>query len=366
MSDDRYRIDSHKLMFHPHRVAQLLDSRETWEKAKSVYPLYLEIAPIGACNHRCTFCAVDYIGYQAKRLDAALMSDRLGEMGRLGIKSVMFAGEGEPLLHKGISDLVEAAARGGIDVSFTTNATVFPEGFVERSLPLTSWLKASINAGTAETYAQIHRTKERDFYQALENLKVAAEFKRSRGLKCTLGVQALLLPENAAEMETLGKICRDDIGLDYLVVKPYSQHLFSLTKTYEGIDYHPLEGLEESLEALNRPGFSLIFRGHAMRKYMTEERYDRCYATPFLWGYAMADGTVSTCSAYLKDPRFEIGNLNETGFQEIWEGERRHANWELVMRHLDIHDCRRNCRMDEVNRYLHQLIRAPVPHVNFI
>ena len=47
---DPYRIDSHKLMYHPDRIAQWQTAGDEWEKAKSVYPLYVEIAPAGACN----------------------------------------------------------------------------------------------------------------------------------------------------------------------------------------------------------------------------------------------------------------------------------------------------------------------------
>lgn len=365
---DQYAIDSHKLIYHPQRVSQFLEAGDEWSRAKSIYPLYVEMTPVGACNHRCTFCAVDYIGYQPVRLSLEVAKRTLADMGRLGVKSVMFAGEGEPMLHKEIDQMVVAAAEAGIDTAMTTNASVVSDAFIENALPLMSWIKVSINAGTADTYAKIHGTKAADFDRVVHNLKRLVAARREHGYTCTLGAQILLLPENAHEIEGLARLCRDEIGLDYLVVKPYSQHVASLTQQYKTIDYQSFIDLDVHLAVLNTAEFSVIYRRNTMAKHFQGEtgRYRRCHATPHFWAYIMATGAVYGCSAYLLDRRFEYGNINELDFQSIWEGSRREQNWHFVRKELDIHECRVNCRMDEVNRYLDKLVTHSVPHVNFI
>ena len=124
--------------------------------------------------------------------------------------------------------------------------------------------------------------------------------------------------------------------------------------------------LGEELKKYETDTFNVIFRAHTMKKYNEPHAYKKCNATPFVWGYIMANGIVSSCSAYLLDERFELGNINEESFEAIWTGEKRKRNFEFVTNELDISECRKNCRMDEVNRYLNRVIDDRPIHVNFI
>lgn len=362
---DKYSIDSHKLILHPTRVSQWYEAKDDWDKLKKVYPIYVEISPYGGCNHRCTFCALDYMGYENIGLEFKTLKNTLSNMAKNGVKSVMFAGEGEPLLFKNLDLIVEHCTTVGIDTSLTTNFVPLNKKNIERCIENCSWIKVSLNAGTAKTYANIHQTKEKDFVRVMENLKYALEYKRKHNLKCTVGVQTLLLPENKDEIELLAQQCKD-MGVDYLVVKPYSQHLFSQTDQYANIDYSKMIYLGENLKKFNDDNFYIVFRANTMQKYVEKKQpYNKCHSTPFFWGYIAADGKVFGCSAYLGDDKFCYGNIYDNSFEEIWESDKRKKSYEYIKNELDIKNCRVNCRMDEVNRYLWKL-KNPNSHVNFI
>lgn len=368
---DQYDIDSHKLAYHPREVAKLLDAENDVSKLLDIYPIYVEVSPVGACNHRCSFCAVDYIGYvTANKLDVDTMFSVLDEMGDNGVKSIMFAGEGEPLVHNKINEIVEKTKSVGIDISFTTNAVAMTDKFIEKSLKYISWVKVSFNAGTAENYAKVHGTKEKDFNTVIQNMKKAVAYRNKYNLDCVIGAQSVLLPENADDMYNLALILRDEIGADYFVVKPFSQEPNSINRQYEDINYQSksLRELESKINDLEREGFKVNFRSKTMDLYHEDQsdRYTTCYSTPVYMGYLMADGSVYGCKDHLLEPEFCYGNINKNTFNEIWKGNVRRKGLDYVLNSLDVSKCRVNCRMDKVNRYLFDLKENKKKHVNFI
>ena len=151
-----------------------------------------------------------------------------------------------------------------------------------------------------------------------------------------------------------------DAGADYAVLKPYSQHRFSHTREYDGASLDPWAGID--LAQYETETFKVHYR--PLTAATKAIPYQRCHATPFFWAYVMATGDVYSCSAYLGDERFKLGNINEQSFEAIWHGEKRRRHIDYVRDHLDIKECRVNCRMDKVNRYLDGFDTQP--HRSFI
>jgi len=138
-------VDSHKLMYHPDRVIH-------WQKFNDCFPIYVEIGLTNACNHKCIFCALDYLENGAKFIDTSVMISTLKNMAEHGVKSIMFAGEGESTLHKDIGLFVQKAKQLGMDISITTNGVPLTPEKIQQCLPHLSWIRFSVDSGTPENY----------------------------------------------------------------------------------------------------------------------------------------------------------------------------------------------------------------------
>ena len=351
---ENIRMDSHKLIYHPDVVAR-------WLKGENIYPIEIEISPSGACNHRCVFCAVDYIGYQPDFLDRDTILRDIRQMGKKGLKSVICSGEGEPLLNKDMPDIANGIKDAGVDVAMSTNGALFTAEKVRECLGAFTWVRYSVASMEEKSYDKIQRGKQGDLNRVKENLAEAVRVKKNRGYKTTLGVQCLLLPDNMEQLPDMARQLRE-IGVDYLTIKPYSQHLHS-ENTFQ-IDYNAMLELEQEIKQYATEDFVIYFRANAMKKMHQQKCYDVCHGLPFMT-HIDAKGNVWPCVAHIGTKEFCYGNVYESTFEEIWEGNRRKEIIEKL-NSLDINKvCREACRLDEINKYLNEL-KHPGGHVNFI
>lgn len=370
-------IESAKVRYHPAWIRR-------WSKDPfSVPPVYLELSPAGACNHRCTFCAPSMLGYHTNYLDAGMLAERFAEMAdlreadpdNLGVKSIQFAGEGEPLLHPKLGAIYQSARQAGIDVAMLTNAVPLTEKRAYEIMPHANiYIQVSVNAGRSETYAAIHQTDPKDWDRLWKNLGAAVRIKQELGSSCELGVNLMVLtkralkgtvviPANWLEVELLTKRARDT-GLDYVSVKPYSQHPYSPESMalYGDMDYAPMmEEIVSTGEMLKdryeTEKFQVVFRFSRFSEYQQADRgYNRCMVTPTLWSYVQSDGVWISCPAHWTNADFHLGNVNRQTVKEIWFGDVRRSHLKF-MGDFDVSVCRKGCHPDKENRFLIQFMR---------
>lgn len=352
---DRIRMDTHKLIFHPERVA-------AWMKGENIYPIEMEVGLTNACNHRCIFCALDYTGYHPDMINTQMLLDNLEELSKRGLKSVVYAGEGEPLIHKDAPEILIKTKQMGIDAAISTNGVLFSPEIAKECLKTLTWMRFSTAAIREDTYNQIHCAKQGDLKKVLTNMQEAVSVKKNQKLGTTIGVQMLLLPENKNQAVEMARELRK-IGVDYFTIKPFSQHPQS--RQLLQVDYNQeMMDIEKQVKELENENFKVYFRTHAMEMLKCKREYKQCLALPFMV-YLDAKGNLWPCIVFMGKEGFSYGNLNEEPFVQIWEGKNREKLTEFFMK-MDLESsCREICRLDEMNKYLNEL-KHPGSHVNFI
>jgi radical SAM protein with 4Fe4S-binding SPASM domain len=299
------------------------------------------------------------VNKSADSIDADSAKRIVAELAALGNKSIMFCGNGEPLLNPAAADIIAFASQ-QTSASVTTNGLPLSGGNL-RLIDGLEWIRFSVNGGDRDDYAAVHGAAPEMFDRVMKNIAEAVERKRKLGLAVVVGVQFVLLEENAGTAVELARRLKD-IGVDYFSVKPYSQH--PLSENRRTIDYKHFAGFEEQFASLEDDSFKIIYRSGSMEKLGAKKPYGKCYGAHFL-SFISANGDVWECNVFVGDRRFFIGNARQESMQDIWTGSRRKVVLAFIENELNLDECRDACRMDECNKYLWRL-KHPLAHDNFI
>ncbi|MCE1225271.1 MAG: radical SAM protein [Geobacteraceae bacterium] len=327
------------------------------------FPLYIEVSPVGSCNHRCVFCAYDYIGYPNRKLETVRMLELIDELAECGLRSMLFAGEGEPLLHPDIVPFVARAKEKGIDVGLFTNGQLLDAQMAEQLLPLLTFVRFSFNGGGRENYAAVHSVKADVHDKVVNNITKAVELRNSNRWAVDIGSQFVLLPENIAFLETATEILKC-CGVDYLCIKPFMQRV---SQTYQLNNQFQLQEIDATLAKAERRSdstFSVLARRNTFQNY-GKRSYDHCFGTSFITVLNSA-GVISSCLPYWELEDFAYGSIYLHSFREIWNSEKRIKIKDFLENRIDVHACPASCRPDATNSFLCDIRHPQVKHINFI
>jgi len=297
-------------------------------------------------------------------LSFSKMQSRIEEMAKLGVKSLIFSGEGEPLLNPEIDKFFECSRSNKIDMALITNGISLTDKLMKSITKNVTWVRFSVNGGDSLNYSKIHNVTESTFQRVINNIIKLIDYRNRVSSDLVIGSQIILLEENYRTVGELAIILRE-IGVDYLTVKPYLP-LYNKRIDFDQYKRHNAKYLEhvEQYSFLNDASFSFKIRLHSFDK-LANRHYLRCLGNPF-YCEVKSNGDLMVCGVHISSDKFKYGNLYESSFRKIWDGSLRKKIKRYLEEELDIRKtCMPNCRLDEVNRFLYDL-KNPPEHLNFI
>lgn len=347
-------LDSHKINYHVREIADMFDG-----KLKA--PIYVEISPTGICNHKCLFCHYNYLGHEGK-FKKGKMLELVRELADIGVKALVFAGNGEPTLHVDTIKAIQLAKSLGLDVALSTNGALLKEEHFEVLASCLTWIRFSFNAGSAENYAYIHQTKSDDFDKVVENIKKLKSKKDELKSKITIGTQFVLIPENKDFALQHGKMLKS-LGVDYFSVKHFYNHSRNEFEVVENIEEEFINNLSKEASKLCDDNFSFIVRSTAN---LTSKRiYNKCYGLEFIV-FIDENGDVFSCFSHQYDKKTIMGNIFKDSFEDIWKSVQKQESLDYINGCIDKNSCQPNCRHHQINNYLWTLKNPSIEHINFI
>jgi MoaA/NifB/PqqE/SkfB family radical SAM enzyme len=357
---DKYLMDGHKLMWHLDRVT-------AWLQGERVPPVHIDVGLSKGCNIKCEYCFGVLQGNFFKKGSEVYFPREpllryVKDAGEIGVRSMAFVGEAEPLMNPNVYDAIIEGKKAGVDVALGSNGILYDTGKKgEEALEHLSWFRFNISAASDEAYRRVHRSK--DFDIAVEKIRFCVETKRKKGLGVTVGLQMVLTPKNIDQAVPLAKLGRQ-LGVDYLVIKQCSDTVENALGVYKKLeDYEDFEDILKEAEAQSDGNYNAIVKwGKVMNK--GERTYEKCLGVPFLL-YSSGDGRLYPCGMFFdyKEEEYRMGDLVEQSFKEIYESDRY---WNVVdkVKEIDVKECYSNCRTHCINEFLWQATHPP-EHVNF-
>lgn len=346
------QLNGTKIMHHVRAL-------QAWRQGDNPYPIQVEISPTNRCNHKCVFCAYDHIPRAKPRyLDMAQLERALKELWGLGTKALFYSGEGEPLLHKGLPDIVEKAAGLGFSQALNTNGVLMRGQRLERILPALDWIRISVNAATPDVYKSVHRCHPSDHNRVLANIAAMADLSARQGLPVTIGVQMVYMGQPTDGLYEMVHQLRE-VGAAYFSLKRFNQHPLIPLRDFTV----PVEQFQ-ALSNLATKNFQVTLRSN-IDIDTAKRRYTHCYGMDF-YAEIISNGEVYSCGPHLQNPVFCYGNIADSTFRELWSPENRAALHRRIHALGPLDDiCMPHCRIHAINNFLWSL-RHPPSHVNFI
>lgn len=310
------------------KVAWLPDRLRDLREDGRCVPAQIQLILSDLCNHNCSFCAYRWEGYDSnqlfgeatesgvnnnpnRKMPTEKAKEILQDAADMGVLAIQFTGGGEPTVHPDHIEIFRFALDLGLKCGLVTNGCRLREGWDE-VLPRFEWIRISVDAGTADTYAKIREVKPSAYTKMLANMQFLSE----KAVDTAVSASYIITRENHEELEkaTENVLLSGAESIRFGAVFNPDDEAY-----YDGID---LDAIRHQIARCSeiygdRIGVIDMF-DQRVQDSGGRPNYSRCWYQ-HLNPYIGADLNVYRCCNTAYNHRGQIANLSTMGFRQAWK-----------------------------------------------
>lgn len=262
-----------------------------WAEARDLAPVEVYAQIARRCNLRCAMCGHEVWKSNSGFMEAELFDRVLAECAANGVKKLhILSGQGEPLLHPQVFEMLEKAVAQGLEVGIVTNGTPLTPERCERLAGLgLAYIQFSFAGWDKESYESTYVGAK--FERVIENLRRMSDL--TRGSKTNFMIKAVCSGDNWTEVRDRTRAFLAAHGVDRVFTV--------IANNFGGNVQHGTFYEQHGVWSL---------------KALTHQRRMPCRV--FLKAVGVfCDGTVTACGCYDSNAELKIGHILEQPLAEI-------------------------------------------------
>lgn len=287
------------------------------------YPAFISIEPTTSCNLKCPQCFTTHISYTRPKgnISSETFETIIHQTSYHAFYLNLYF-QGEPFLHKNLTELIKHAKNQGFYVVVSTNAHFLDTETIKKITGAgLDRIIVSLDGSDEETYLQYR--KNGDFNQVIEGIKRLSDFKKKNGLSHPfIELQFLIHRKNQSQTEDIKKLGKK-LGVQKISIKT-----FQIIDTENAIEWIPEKKSRYTLDGN---------RGIRLKKKLKNSCWRMWSSCVFTW-----DGKLIPC-CFDKNASYAFGNIQHENVLEIWESPKYNAFRQKILNTRSEIDICNNC-----------------------
>ncbi len=304
-------------------------------------PIHVRLEPTESCNFKCSFCwwhaddrranfsNFDFTG--TRRLNLDRMLRLIDELAEIGTSAVSFTGAGDPMVFPGMDKILRKIQECELKFAMTSNLAMPLGDEVIRELAHASWIRWSMNGGSADTYREVNNPKGRTgdgaYQRACDNVRQLSQARQALGLQ-QFNASFVVYRTNAHDVKVAARLARD-VGVNGISFRPDTPFERQTSPNqYSSEVERDIRSAREELETESFRVWMNIDRTEDTVKLGDPNLV--CFYSNHTT-YVAATGDVYPCCYTRHDVNFAMGNILDQTFGEFWSSEARREHYKRLV-----------------------------------